>query len=465
MQKKYFTLFVGILFCLLLMGTAAAQPLLLRDRQVMVVLGNSITEGGELPEGYVSLMRKALEVLYPEMTVYIINAGISGHKSTDMYDRFDEDVLRWQPNWVTISVGVNDVWHGFYDNHPKGDGPRGVPLSVYREKVTAMVQRAQRHNARVALFTATVIKETLTGVENQKLVLYNQAIRDIAKKFKCVLVDQDAACRRVLAPLQRSDMADRGVLTSDGVHMLPAGNWLMAKTCLMALGVEESRLDAAKPLIENLVIKDQQALQKSLERYCVQNHELSFASDPGKRIVFYGSSSVDGWPLHKDFPRSPLLNRGIGGETTRQLWLRFRQDVLQLHPTGVIIFLGSANDFWPEHRMCPGHTLANLSRMVRMARSKNIKVAVGAIMPVNDYLPGEDVLASHPIERVQQLNRQIKEFCAGQQIPFIDFYSSVADESGKLRRDYSDDGMHCNRKGYDAWKPLVEDVLTLWEIR
>ena len=112
----------------------------------------------------------------------------------------------------------------------------------------------------------------------------------------------------------------------------------------------------------------------------------------------------------------------------------------------------------------PSHTLANLSRMVRMAQSKNIKVAVGAIMPVNDYLPGKNVLASHPIEKVQQLNRQIKAFCADRQIPFIDFYSSVADESGKLRRDYSDDGMHCNRKGYDAWKPLVEDVLTLWEI-
>jgi len=465
MQKRYVVRLSGVMLCLLLLGTAAAQPLLLRDQQVMVTLGNSITEGGESPEGYVSLMRKALEVLYPEMTVYIINAGISGHKSTDMYDRFDTDVLRWQPHWVTISVGVNDVWHGFYDNHPKGDGPRGVPLPVYREKVTAMVQRAQRHNARVALFTATVIKENLNSAENQKLVSYNQAIRDIAKKYKCVLVDQDAVCRRVLLPLQRPDMADRGILTSDGVHMLPAGNWLMARTCLIALGVEESRLDAAKPLIESLVTKDQQALQKSLERYSAQNHELSFASGPGKRVIFYGSSSVEAWPLHKDFPRSPLVNRGIGGETTRQLWLRFRQDVLQLNPTGVVIFLGSANDFWPEQRMCPSHTLANLSRMVRMARSKNIKVAVGAVMPVNDYLPGKNVLASHPIEKVQQLNRQIKEICADQQITFIDFYSSVADETGKLRRDYSDDGMHCNRKGYDAWKPLVEDVLTLWEIR
>ncbi len=465
MRKKYIVLFAGVFLYLLLVGTVAGQPLLLRDQQVMVALGNSITEGGESPEGYVSLMRKALEALYPEMTVYIINAGIGGHKSTDMYDRFDADVLRRGPNWVTISVGVNDVWHGFYDNHIKGDGPRGVPVSVYREKVTAMVQRAQGQNARVALFTATVIKENLNSAENQKLVFYNQAIREIAKKFKCVLVDQDAACRRVLLPLQRPDMADRGVLTSDGVHMLPAGNWLMAKTCLTALGVDESRLEAAKPLIESLVTKDQQAVQKSLERYDAQNHELSFASEPGKRVVFFGSSSVEAWPLHKDFPRVPLLNRGIGGETTRQMWLRFRQDVLQLNPTGVIIFLGSANDFWPEQRMCPSHTMANLSRMVRMAQSKNIKVAVGAVMPVNDYLPGKNVLASHPIEKVQQLNRQIKAFCADRQIPFIDFYSSVADESGKLRRDCSDDGMHCNRKGYDAWKPLVEDVLTLWEIR
>jgi len=464
MTKKIFlpTMLIAVFF--LLAVSLSAQPLLLKDQNVLVTLGDSITEGGEQPEGYVSIMRKALSVLYPEMTVYIINSGISGHKSTDMNDRFQRDVLQYQPQWVTISVGVNDVWHGFYDNHPKGDGPRGVPLDSYKNKVIDMVERAARQNAAVALFTSTVIKENLDSPENQKLALYNQAMREIAKKYHCVLVDQDASCRKVLMPQQKPGMADRGILTTDGVHMLPAGNWLMAKTCLIALGVPNDRLELAKPLIDDLIAEDQERLQESLDRYVIQNFELGPAPEKNRRVVFFGSSSVEQWKLIKDFPTVAFLNRGIGGETTRQMWLRFRQDVLSLNPAAVILHLGSGNDFWPENKMCPGHTLANLTRMVRMAQSKGIRVAVGTLMPVNDYVAGKDYLASHPVQVVQSLNRQIMAYCQSQSIPIIDFYSAVADPSGKLAKEYSDDGMHCNRKGYIVWKPLVEAVLKTWDL-
>jgi acyl-CoA thioesterase I len=454
----------AVMAVLFLLSALSAQSLLLKNEDVLVMLGDSITEGGEWPQGYVSLMRKALDALYPEMRVYIVNSGIGGHKSTDMNDRFQRDVLQYRPTWVTISVGVNDVWHGFYDNHPQGDGPRGVPLATYKDKVIDMVRRAQQQNARVALFTCTVIKENLDSPENQKLLLYNQAVREIARKYKCILVDQDAACRQVLQPLQKPGMADRGVLTNDGVHMLASGNWLMARTCLTALGVPEERLNAVKPFVDQMATEDQESLKKSFSRYEEQNFELGKPRENEKRIIFFGSSSVERWKLRKDFPTTTIYNRGIGGETSRSMWLRFRQDVLELNPYAVIIFFGSGNDFWPKNKMCTAHTLANLGRMVRMAQAKGIQVAVGAIMPVNDYEAGKDFISTHPLETVRQLNRQIKEFCASQQLAYIDFYTPVADHSGRLAKEYSDDGMHCNEKGYAAWKQPVEEILKLWNI-
>src|SRR5579862_8958042 len=121
----------------------SAVPPTLRDVHRIVCLGDSITEMGENPGGYVWLVRHYLKAIFPDQGIEVINAGISGHKSTDMIARFQRDVLDKRPDLVTISCGVNDVWHGFYDNHPLGDGPRGVPLDLYRKNVEEMVTRAE----------------------------------------------------------------------------------------------------------------------------------------------------------------------------------------------------------------------------------------------------------------------------------------------------------------------------------
>src|SRR5258708_28074530 len=89
-------------------------PLALQGVKILVTLGDSITQGGAAPGGYVWLMQKYLDALYPQQGIKIVNAGISGHKSTDMAARFQKDVLVPKPQLITISVGVNDVWHGFY---------------------------------------------------------------------------------------------------------------------------------------------------------------------------------------------------------------------------------------------------------------------------------------------------------------------------------------------------------------
>ena len=122
-----------VVLSLLLSATLLnGQDLLLQNGDVVVTLGNSITELGEGPTGYVDLMRKSLSVLYPERRIYFINAGISGHKSTDMAERFQRDVLDHQPDWVTISVGVNDVWHGFLAREHNRPDLSAVPLPLFR---------------------------------------------------------------------------------------------------------------------------------------------------------------------------------------------------------------------------------------------------------------------------------------------------------------------------------------------
>jgi lysophospholipase L1-like esterase len=227
--------------------------LLLKTNQIIVCLGNSITEQGEQPHGYVSVMRKALHLLYPHEVFIFVNSGVSGNKSTDMSARFQEDVLDYKPDWVIISVGINDVWHGFYDNHPNGEGPLGVPVTVFQKHLEDMIRLANANKVRVVLFTTTIIKETLTSPENNKLAEYNRSIRNLAKRFNCLLVDQNAAFLKELSPFQKPRMPISGRLTSDGVHMLPPGNWLIARTTLHAFGVPTETLDNIKPKVDSLI--------------------------------------------------------------------------------------------------------------------------------------------------------------------------------------------------------------------
>lgn len=218
-------------------GPAAQTPSSLNGVHRIVCLGDSITQGGEGPKGYVWLFRHYLQALYPDLQLEVLNAGISGNKSTDMIARFQRDVLDKKPDLVTISVGVNDVWHGFYDNHPKGDGPLGVPIDAYRSNVEAMVGQALATGARVVMLSATVIGEDLSNKENAKAEAYNAALRDIAREHHLIFVDYQRVFRKLIADYRRDSGGSDYLLTVDGVHMNDSGNEVMAHTLLTALGV------------------------------------------------------------------------------------------------------------------------------------------------------------------------------------------------------------------------------------
>ena len=226
----------------------------LAGKRKIVIVGDSITEGGKYPGGYVWLLERYLSALYPDRKIKIVNAGISGNKATDMQARFQKDAIDQKPDLVMINVGVNDVWHAFFNFpknqfFPQGNLPTGVPLAEYRDKITQMVLAAKAAGIRVVLLSPTPIGEILDGPENRRLQEYIAAMREIALENQCLFIDLNGPCQEVIAAYQKHAGKTLNLLAADGVHPNPSGYRIMAFTILRGLGVP------AKD-IENLEVKN-----------------------------------------------------------------------------------------------------------------------------------------------------------------------------------------------------------------
>lgn len=235
-------------------------PHLLKNVHRIVCLGDSITEQGENVGGYVWLVRKSLESAYPNWPIEVVNAGISGHKSTDMLARFQRDVLDKKPDLVTISVGVNDVWHAFRDfahnqNYPEGNLPNGVPLDAYKKNVEKMISMAEDAKIKVVLLSCTVIYEDLSTPENGRLATYNAALKELAHRHHCPFVDYSKSFQKLIRVYRDETGSTDNLLTGDGVHMNPAGNRLMARALLLGLGVTPLTLDAVRASVDGSLRK------------------------------------------------------------------------------------------------------------------------------------------------------------------------------------------------------------------
>ena len=211
------------------------QGFLLGRNATLVCLGDSITQASD---GYVRVMEHLIHAAYPERNVRIVNAGIGGNRIPEMLARLERDVIAHQPNVVMVSVGINDVWHGFDAEHPQGDGPKGIPLALYEAQVGHLVDTLREStDAEIVLVEPTVIGEEVDSPENLrhvKLQSYVAAMRRTAESRQTLL-----------APLHddfvRAIRAGRSVnpefrLTTDGVHLNAVGNHVMALTLLATLG-------------------------------------------------------------------------------------------------------------------------------------------------------------------------------------------------------------------------------------
>ena len=193
--------------------------------QTLVCLGDSITQA--FP-GYVSLLSDLMAAKYPERGIQVINGGIGGHKAPDMLARLDRDVLAYRPEWVTVNVGINDVWHGV------DGGTGGVSLDVYGPTVERIVQRVQEEiGAQVVLVTPTVIGEEINAPTNKTLAGYVAALERIAERRKTLLAPAHADFLLTLTAGQAATPNFR--LTTDSVHLNAVGNARLALTILETL--------------------------------------------------------------------------------------------------------------------------------------------------------------------------------------------------------------------------------------
>ena len=194
-----------------------------------------------------------------------------------------------------------------------------------------------------------------------------------------------------------------------------------------------------------------------LARYREADATLGPPAVGENRVVFFGDSITDIWKLEDYFPAKPYINRGISGQTTPQMLVRFRQDVINLQPKVVIILAGTNDIAGNTGPMRNEDIEGNLASMAELARVHGIRVVLCSIMPVHNYTErAKDSLAQRPQSRILALNEWIKDYCATNNIVYVDYFSVLVDDKGMMKKDLADDGLHPNAAGFKVIAPLAE---------
>jgi len=185
------------------------------------------------------------------------------------------------------------------------------------------------------------------------------------------------------------------------------------------------------------------------------------APKPGeRRVVFMGDSITDFWgrPIGEFFPGRGYINRGISGQTTPQMLVRFRADVIALKPAVVVILAGTNDVAGNTGASSLAMVEDNIASMTELAQAHGIRVILASLLPVNDYIQHDQSL-HRPPAAIRALNRWIASYAAGRQLGFIDYYPAMTDASGALKRELSDDGLHPNAAGYAVMAPLAQRAI------
>jgi acyl-CoA thioesterase I len=195
-------------------------------------------------------------------------------------------------------------------------------------------------------------------------------------------------------------------------------------------------------------------------RYRAANAALPSPSATENRVVFFGDSITDGWRLDQSFPGKPYVNRGIGGQTTSQMLVRFRQDVIDLRPRVVVILAGTNDIAGNTGPIANEEIEGNLASLTDLARMHAIRVVLSSVIPVHNYTPrAQEFFASRPGERIVVLNRWMREYTAATGVVYLDYYSAMVDDRGMLRRDLAEDGLHPNATGYAIMARLADEAI------
>ena len=196
----------------------------------------------------------------------------------------------------------------------------------------------------------------------------------------------------------------------------------------------------------------------ALGRYRQANAELGPPAAGENRVVFMGNSITQGWAAYFDslFPGKPYVGRGISGQTTPQMLVRFRQDVIALHPR-VVVILGGTNDIAGNTGPSTLEMIEdNLASMTELAQANGIRVVLASVLPAADY-PWRRGL--DPAPKIVALNAWMRQYAAGAGAVYLDIHTPMADEHNGMNAALSGDGVHPNAKGFALMSPLTERAI------
>lgn len=235
----------------------------------------------------------------------------------------------------------------------------------------------------------------------------------------------------------------------------------------LALASQAQNSQTANPAppktIEQLTKENEQLIRTKNDwpnfgRYRDANTKLGLPGANEQRVVFMGNSITDAWirVSPEFFEGKPYIDRGISGQTTPQMLVRFRADVINLKPK-VVLILGGTNDIAGNTGPSTLEMIEdNLASMAELGKANGIKVILSSVLPVYDY-PWKRGL--EPAEKIVELNKWIKEYAAKHGCDYLDYYSSVVDERKGMKAAYSQDGVHPNKEGYKVMEVLAEKAI------
>ncbi len=199
-----------------------------------------------------------------------------------------------------------------------------------------------------------------------------------------------------------------------------------------------------------------------LDRYRTANAALKEPARGENRVVFFGDSITDIWHLDEYFPGKPYINRGIGGQTTPQMLVRFRQDVINLQPKVVVILAGTNDIAGNTGPMRIEDIEADYASLAQLARANDIKVIYSSVLPVHNYTErSKDFFAQRSTEKILLLNNWLRQYCAlpSSGCTFLDYFAAMVDDKGMLKKDLADDGLHPNAAGFKIMAPMAESAI------
>ncbi len=193
----------------------------------------------------------------------------------------------------------------------------------------------------------------------------------------------------------------------------------------------------------------------NFSKYAAENQAVS---KPVK-VVFMGNSITENWRNMDQafFTENGYVGRGISGQVSAQMLMRFRPDVIELQPEVVVILAGTNDIACNDYAMTLEQTFGNIVSMVELARANNIKVILCSTMPASHFAWHPDIKGA--ADKIKELNKKVKAYADANNIPYVDYHSAMADAEGGLPKNYSEDGVHPTLEGYKVMEDLVQKAI------